>query len=222
MANFMFATGIENSIPTINNGRTRVDQMEVCGHYRHWRTDFDLVEDLGIRYLRFGPPLHTTFLAPGRYDWGFADLTLGDLKARGITPIVDLVHYGTPGWLEGAFLHPDFPARVAEYAARLAERFRGRIYALKGSSQPGALFVPLRQPKGQRQRRLQSRMQLQHAAPPEFAEQAQPAAPARELPPAGEAGPAAPFVRGERKVGRNEPCPCGSGRKYKHCHGSLG
>ena len=31
----------------------------------------------------------------------------------------------------------------------------------------------------------------------------------------------APYVRGDRKVGRNEPCPCGSGRKYKHCHGTL-
>jgi preprotein translocase subunit SecA len=30
-----------------------------------------------------------------------------------------------------------------------------------------------------------------------------------------------PFVRDERKVGRNEPCPCGSGKKYKHCHGTL-
>jgi preprotein translocase subunit SecA len=29
------------------------------------------------------------------------------------------------------------------------------------------------------------------------------------------------FVRGERKVGRNEPCPCGSGKKFKNCHGSL-
>jgi preprotein translocase subunit SecA len=29
------------------------------------------------------------------------------------------------------------------------------------------------------------------------------------------------FVRGERKIGRNEPCPCGSGKKYKHCHGRL-
>jgi len=28
-----------------------------------------------------------------------------------------------------------------------------------------------------------------------------------------------PFVRGTAKVGRNEPCPCGSGKKYKHCHG---
>jgi preprotein translocase subunit SecA len=31
----------------------------------------------------------------------------------------------------------------------------------------------------------------------------------------------APFVRGDRKVGRNEPCPCGSGKKFKHCHGAL-
>ncbi len=30
-----------------------------------------------------------------------------------------------------------------------------------------------------------------------------------------------PYVRGDRKVGRNEPCPCGSGRKYKHCHGKA-
>jgi len=30
-----------------------------------------------------------------------------------------------------------------------------------------------------------------------------------------------PFVRGEKKVGRNDPCPCGSGKKYKQCHGKL-
>ncbi|MGY8773942.1 MULTISPECIES: preprotein translocase subunit SecA [Spongiibacter] len=30
------------------------------------------------------------------------------------------------------------------------------------------------------------------------------------------------FVREGRKVGRNEPCPCGSGKKYKQCHGKLG
>jgi len=30
-----------------------------------------------------------------------------------------------------------------------------------------------------------------------------------------------PFVRDEQKVGRNDPCPCGSGKKYKQCHGKL-
>ncbi|HKT74564.1 MAG TPA: preprotein translocase subunit SecA [Steroidobacteraceae bacterium] len=39
------------------------------------------------------------------------------------------------------------------------------------------------------------------------------------LPPAAE--PQGTFVRGERKIGRNEPCPCGSGKKFKHCHGAL-
>ena len=33
--------------------------------------------------------------------------------------------------------------------------------------------------------------------------------------------PAQPFVREDKKVGRNEPCPCGSGKKYKQCHGKL-
>ena len=31
----------------------------------------------------------------------------------------------------------------------------------------------------------------------------------------------APIVRDGVKVGRNDPCPCGSGKKYKQCHGSL-
>jgi len=33
--------------------------------------------------------------------------------------------------------------------------------------------------------------------------------------------PTQPFVRDSEKVGRNDPCPCGSGKKYKQCHGKL-
>ena len=33
--------------------------------------------------------------------------------------------------------------------------------------------------------------------------------------------PAQPFVREGEKIGRNDPCPCGSGKKYKRCHGAL-
>ena len=40
-------------------------------------------------------------------------------------------------------------------------------------------------------------------------------------PPQQAAEPVQPFVRSEAKVGRNEPCPCGSGKKYKRCHGKL-
>lgn len=38
----------------------------------------------------------------------------------------------------------------------------------------------------------------------------------------GDVAVAAAPVRAEPKVGRNEPCPCGSGKKYKHCHGQIG
>jgi len=38
----------------------------------------------------------------------------------------------------------------------------------------------------------------------------------------GDVAVAAVPVRAEAKVGRNEPCPCGSGKKYKHCHGQIG
>jgi preprotein translocase subunit SecA len=43
-------------------------------------------------------------------------------------------------------------------------------------------------------------------------------APQQETP---QAQSPAPFVRDGRKVGRNEPCPCGSGKKFKQCHGRL-
>ncbi len=119
---FLFATGIENSAPTIAHGRTRVDEMEKCGHYRRWREDFALVESLGIRFLRYGPPLHTTFTGPEKYDWAFADETFAELRQRGILPITDLCHFGLPAWL-GSFQNPDFPRHFAAYAGAFARRF---------------------------------------------------------------------------------------------------
>ncbi len=122
---FMFATGIENSYPTIllPNGKTkRVDEMEKCGHYDHWREDFALVKELGIEYLRYGPPYYSTHTGPGSYDWTFADETLNALHEMGITPIADLCHFGVPDWLEN-FQNPDFPKFFAEYAEAFAARY---------------------------------------------------------------------------------------------------
>jgi len=119
---FIFATGIENSAPTINGGRTRMDEMDKCGHYHHWRTDFGLVQELGIHFLRYGPPLHSSLPGAGRYDWSFADETFCDLKDRDLIPIVDLCHFGVPDWI-GNFQNPDFPDIFAAYAQAFAQRF---------------------------------------------------------------------------------------------------
>lgn len=119
---FMFATGIENSVPTINGGKTRVDELEKCGFYKHWKTDFQLVQDLGITFLRYGPPIHTTFVGPDKYDWSFADETFADLKSRGIVPIVDLCHFGVPDFI-GNFQNPDFPKLFEQFARAFASRY---------------------------------------------------------------------------------------------------
>ncbi len=54
------------------------------------------------------------------------------------------------------------------------------------------------------------------AAPDPITDSARPASMVRR---GGQPGSKKPFRRAERKRGRNEACPCGSGRKYKHCHG---
>src|SRR3712207_8000588 len=77
---FLFATGIENSAPTIQGGRVRRDQMAECGHYDRWREDFALVREVGCTLLRYGPQLHTTLRAPGLHDWAFADETFPVLR----------------------------------------------------------------------------------------------------------------------------------------------
>jgi beta-glucosidase len=118
----MFATGVENSNPTIHGGRTHVDQMASCRHYERWRDDFALVEEMGIGFLRYGPPIHRTWLGEGRYDWSFADETFAELKTRGITPIVDLCHFGVPDWI-GNFQNPDFADLFGGYARAFANRF---------------------------------------------------------------------------------------------------
>ena len=119
---FMFSTGIENSYPRVAAGARRVDQMERCGHYKHWRTDFELVRQMGIRFLRYGPPLHRVWLGPNRYDWEFTDQAYAELKRRAIYPITDLCHFGVPDWI-GDFQNPDFPTLFADYAAAFARRF---------------------------------------------------------------------------------------------------
>ena len=119
---FMFATGIECSYPTIDGGRWRMDQLDETDHYRYWRRDLELVRELGLRYLRYGPPLHRMHLGPGRYDWSFMDAVAGAMRELGIEPIMDLCHFGLPQWL-GDFQNPDFPQCFADYTDAFARRY---------------------------------------------------------------------------------------------------
>jgi beta-glucosidase/6-phospho-beta-glucosidase/beta-galactosidase len=123
---FMFATGIEGSYPRVplpDGGSLRVDEFAKCHHYERWREDFELVKEMGIKFLRYGPPYYATHTGPGQYDWSFADETFNRLKELEITPIVDLCHFGIPDWLGSSFQNPEWPEYFAEYARAFSTRY---------------------------------------------------------------------------------------------------
>jgi beta-glucosidase/6-phospho-beta-glucosidase/beta-galactosidase len=128
-ATFRWAVGIENTfVPQTRAGHRRLDEYELMDHYRLWRQDIDLAADLGVSMIRYGIPWYRVNPRPGQFDWSWTDQVIEYLAgARGLTPIIDLMHYGTPLWLDNGFVNASYPRRVAEYAARFAERYAGMI-----------------------------------------------------------------------------------------------
>ena len=123
---FVWALGIEDTfIPQVVARTGRIlDEYQLTGHYDHWRADLDRIRDLGVRHLRWGIPWYRVEPEPGRFEWTWTDEVLPYMvETCGINPIVDLVHYGAPLWLDGSFLADDYPQRVAAYAAAAAERY---------------------------------------------------------------------------------------------------
>ncbi|PJJ55650.1 family 1 glycosylhydrolase [Compostimonas suwonensis] len=120
-----FALGIEDTfVPQERPGERAVDEYELTEHYTQWRSDLELVRESGAEMLRWGVPWHRVNPAPGEWDWSWLDAVMARFGELGIRPIVDLLHYGTPLWLEGEFANPDYPQRVAEYSVAVAERYR--------------------------------------------------------------------------------------------------
>lgn len=126
---FLWAVGIENTfIPQTRAGHRRFDEYELMGHYRCWRHDIDLAADLGITAIRYGVPWYRVNPKPGVFDWSWTDAVLEHLVVgKGLTPIVDLMHYGTPLWLDNQFVNASYPQRVAEYAGRFAEKYASLV-----------------------------------------------------------------------------------------------
>ncbi len=136
---FLWATGIEDTFIAAPWQRTRrvMDEYELTDHYAQWAGDLELIRELGVSAARYGLPWYRINPAPQHWAWDWADRVLERMFALDINPIIDLVHYGTPLWLERAFLDPDYAARVAEFAAKIADRYRGRV----------RWFTPMNEPR---------------------------------------------------------------------------
>jgi len=102
-----------------------------------------------------------------------------------------------------------------EYKREAFELFTGMLDALKREVVMLVTKVQVRAEEDvqavDEQRRLQQNMEFRHAEANALEDEALDE----------QAEKAQPFKRGDKKVGRNEPCPCGSGKKYKQCHGKL-
>jgi beta-glucosidase/6-phospho-beta-glucosidase/beta-galactosidase len=140
MANdFAWAVGIENTfVPQTRSGHRRLDEYELMDHYGLWREDIDRVAQLGVKMLRYGIPWYRVNPAPGVFDWSWTDEVLEYLVGtKGLTPIIDLMHYGTPLWLDNHFVNASYPRRVAEYASAFAERYGSLARFYTPLNEPG-------------------------------------------------------------------------------------
>jgi beta-glucosidase len=134
---FRFAVGIEDTfVPQTAVGRRALDEYELTQHYDRWASDLELARATGATTMRYGIPWYLVNPERGRFAWSWLDRVVDKLGELGIEAIVDLMHYGTPLWLDNQFLNSAYPDAVAEYAAAIADRYRGRLTA----------FTPLNEP----------------------------------------------------------------------------
>ncbi|CAA9271871.1 MAG: GH1 [uncultured Chloroflexia bacterium] len=124
-ADFGWCTGIEDTfVPQTRNSMRPLDEYELMGHYERWREDLQLARDAGARMIRWGIPWYRVEPEQGHFDWSWVDQVLPYMiHELGLTPIIDLVHYGTPSWLSRSFVDPGYPEAVAAYARGVAERY---------------------------------------------------------------------------------------------------
>jgi beta-glucosidase/6-phospho-beta-glucosidase/beta-galactosidase len=105
-----------------------LDEYLLIGHYQHWREDITLACDLGLQALRWGVPWYRVEPFPNEFDWRWTDEVISLMVNKlGITPIVDLMHYGCPFWMYKEFISRDYPHAVARYAGEFARRYKGLI-----------------------------------------------------------------------------------------------
>jgi beta-glucosidase len=123
---FIWAAGIEDTfVPQTRPGHRSLDEYELMSHYQHWREDIALARDVGVKALRWGVPWYRVQPYPSEFDWSWIDQVIPYMvEEMGITPIIDLMHYGCPFWLRREFASVEYPRAVATYAATFAERYK--------------------------------------------------------------------------------------------------
>src|SRR6266496_1533746 len=82
------------------------------------------IEDTFIPQTRPGHRALDEYELIGHYQHWTEELLPYMVEELGITPIVDLMHYGCPFWLRREFASAEYPQAVAEYAGAFVERYK--------------------------------------------------------------------------------------------------
>lgn len=121
-----FGVGIEDTfIPQEAPGQRKLDEYELTQHDLLWEEDFALAAQAGAEFIRWGVPWYRVEPREGEFDWSWTDRVAEKARQLGLRIIVDLMHYGTPLWLDNSFLNSRYPEAVARYSRAVAERYAG-------------------------------------------------------------------------------------------------
>jgi hypothetical protein len=121
---FAVASGEEASDPTVlhEGAVVRVDELAASGHLDRQDADLADVAGLGVRLWRYGMPWRQTEVEPGVYDWALWDQALAGCDRHGLTPVVDLCHFGLPDHL-GGFCDAGWVDAFVRYVDAFLDRY---------------------------------------------------------------------------------------------------
>ena len=133
---FAVAVGEEASDSVVVHDGTlvRVDELAASRHLERQAGDLGDVAGLGVDLFRYGMPWRLTEVAAGEYDWRLWDQALAACEVAGLTPIVDLLHFGLPDHL-GGFCDARFIDAFCAYVDAFLARYRHPM-----------LFTPVNEP----------------------------------------------------------------------------
>jgi hypothetical protein len=122
---FAVACGEEGSDPLVlHDGRVvRVDEYAASSHLERLDADLADVAGLGIRVWRYGMPWRFAEPEPGVYDWSQWDRALQACERHGLSPVVDLCHFGLPDHYPG-FCDPAWVEGFCRYVDAFLARYR--------------------------------------------------------------------------------------------------
>lgn len=148
---FYWGIGIENCWMAEHTEQNRpskrlLDVYLLMQHYTMWREDLDKAAELGVKAIRYSVPWYRANPRPGVYDWSWISQPLDYMVHKlNIIPVIDLIHYGTPTWMENGVFNNDYAQRFADYTTAFARQFRGLVthYTPHNEPQLGATYAGL-------------------------------------------------------------------------------